>query len=491
MIRPDRFTFARLAADGERVPVVRELTADTVTPLGMLLRLRRTGRHPFLLESVEGGERVARWSFAGADPERVVSLDGGRAWVDGCPQADPPLDVLRREVVGTGRASLEDLPPFCGGAVGWLGYDTVRLLERLPDRLDDPIGVAEGWFGMYPVVAALDRVRQRLMLVALADPARDGAGAWERAVARLDRLEQVLAAPLDEARPAPLPAAGDGEGEDGWQAQPDPEAFREAVARSRKAIGAGEIFQIVLSRRWSRTLTASPVAVYRALRLTNPAPYMFYIDAGATQLLGSSPETLVRVRGDEAVTCPIAGTRRRGRTAGEDLELERELAADEKERAEHLMLLDLGRNDLGRVAAPGSVRVTRHMEVERYSHVMHLVSEVRARLQPGRDALDALAACFPAGTLSGAPKVRAMELIEELETVRRGVYGGAVGYFDAGGDMDTCIAIRTAVVTGGEVHVQAGAGIVFDSDPASELAECERKAAAVRLAVRLAEGMTP
>lgn len=491
MIRPDRFTFARLAAEHGRVPVVRELTADTVTPLGMLLRLRRVGRHPFLLESVEGGDRVARWSFAGADPERVVSLSGGQALVDGHPVAGAPLEVLRREVVGRGRAPLPELPPFAGGAVGWLGYDAVRLLERLPQRLPDPVGVADAWFGIYPVVAALDRVRQRLLLLALADTARDGARAWEAAVARLDRLQQVLAAPLDEARPAAIPVSGVAAGEEGWQVAPGEDAFLAAVDRAREEIRAGEIFQIVLSRRWSRRVAASPVDLYRALRLTNPAPYMFYLDAGAAQILGSSPETLVRVRGDEVVTCPIAGTRRRGRDGEEDQALERELLGDEKERAEHLMLLDLGRNDIGRVAAAGSVAVNRCMEVERYSHVMHLVSEVTGRLRPGLDALDALLACFPAGTLTGAPKVRAMELIEELEVVRRGIYGGAVGYFDAGGDLDTCIAIRTALVTGDQVHVQAGAGIVFDSSPPAELAECAGKARALRQAASLAEGMTP
>lgn len=490
MIRPDRFTFSRLAAAGRPVPVVRELTADTVTPIGMLLRLRNGGRHPFLLESVEGGERVARWSFAGADPERVVSLDAGQAWVDGQPAKDAPLEVLRREVVGRGRVSLEDLPPFAGGAVGWLGYDVVRLFERLPDRLTDSVGVAEGWFGVYPVVAALDRVRQRLLLVALADPVKDGPRAWDVAVARLDRLQKLLSEPLDEARPAAVPETDDAAVADGWAVIPEESGFLAAVERAREEIGAGEIFQIVLSRRWSRPLAAGPLDLYRALRLTNPAPYMFYLDAGAVQILGSSPETLVRVRGAQVTTCPIAGTRPRGRALEEDRALEQELVADQKERAEHLMLLDLGRNDVGRVAEPGSVRVSRFMEVERYSHVMHLVSEVTGRLQPGCDAFDALGACFPAGTLTGAPKVRAMELIEHLETARRGVYGGAVGYFDASGDMDSCIAIRTAVVTGGEVHVQAGAGIVFDSRPELELAECDRKVHAVRLAVRLAEEMT-
>ncbi len=488
MSRPTLAEFLSLARHWPLVPVVRELTADTVTPTGMLLRLARAGRCPFLLESVEGGERVGRWSLAGHDPVRVISLEGGVVRRDGQEVAGPPLEVLRRELLGRGRAPVEDLPPFADGAVGWLGYDAVRLVERLPDRLPDPLGVPQAWFGIYPAVAALDRVRQRLLLVALGD---GGAGerGYEEALSRLAHLEAVLAAPLDAARPAVLPMPEDVQGEAGWQVVPEEAHFLAAVSRAREEIRAGEAFQIVLSRRWSRPLGVPPTLLYRALRLTNPSPYMFYVDAGPVQVLGSSPETLARLRGRVATTCPIAGTRRRGKTPQEDAQLAAELVADEKERAEHLMLVDLGRNDVGRVARPGTVEVVRFMDVERYSHVMHLVSEVRGELADGLDALDLLLACFPAGTLTGAPKIRAMELIEELETVRRGVYGGAVGYVDGGGDMDFCIAIRTAVVSRGVVHVQAGAGVVFDSVPERELRECESKAAALTLAVGLAEGM--
>jgi anthranilate synthase component 1 len=458
----------------------------------MLLRLARRGRHPFLLESVEGGERVARWSFAGADPTRVVSLRDGKASVDGAPADGAPLAVLRAALAATGRAPLEDLPPFAGGAVGWLGYDAVRLIERIPAHLPDPLGLPDAWFAVYPAIAALDRVRQRLLLVATVRGGDDPDRAYDRALADLDRLEETLAAPLDEARPAPLPAADPAVQPDAtWTVAPEDDRFLAAVARARDEICAGECFQIVLSRRWSRPTPASPITLYRALRLANPSPYMFYLDAGEARILGSSPETLARLRGTQASTSPIAGTRRRGRTSQEDARLAAELAADEKERAEHLMLVDLGRNDIGKVAAPGSVKVARFMEVERYSQVMHLTSEVHGELEQGRDALDVLMACFPAGTLTGAPKVRAMELIEELEVLRRGVYGGAVGYFDFGGDMDACIAIRTAVVAGGAVHVQAGAGLVFDSEPESELAECGSKARALCLAVHLAEGMKP
>jgi anthranilate synthase component 1 len=490
--RPSRAQFAALAERHTAVPVVRELTADTVTPTGMLLRLARSGRHPFLLESVEGGERVARWSFAGADPATIVSLHGGRLLLDGAEVDGNVLATLRGVVIPEGRAPLDDLPPFAGGAVGWLGYDAVRLIEEIPAHLPDPLGLPEAWFAVYPAVAALDRARQRLLLIVTVHPGDDPERAYDGALAALDRLEETLAAPLDEARPAPVPfAEAAAQPDSTWEAAPDDDRFLAAVARARDEICAGECFQIVLSRRWSRPSPAAPITLYRALRLANPSPYMFYLDAGEAQILGSSPETLARLRGRVASTSPIAGTRRRGRSGPEDARLAAELAADEKERAEHLMLVDLGRNDLGKVSEAGSVKVARFMEVERYSQVMHLTSEVQGQLEAGRDALDVLLACFPAGTLTGAPKVRAMELIEELEVLRRGVYGGAVGYFDSGGDMDACIAIRTAVVARGSVHVQAGAGIVFDSEPASELAECSSKARALCLAVQLAEGMKP
>jgi anthranilate synthase component 1 len=492
VIRPSRTEFAELASHYTLVPVVRELTADTVTPTGLLLRLTRFGRQPFLLESVEGGERVARWSFAGADPERIVTVQGGQVTVDGVQVAGAPRDALRAQLVGRGRATLDDLPPFTGGAVGWLGYDAVRLIEDVPDRLPDPVGLPEAWFGVYPTIAALDRVRQRLLLITTVSVAHGADAAYEEALARLAKLEQTLASPIDDVRPTAIPAAGSAPQPDGaWSVAPDDERFLAGVTRAVEEIRAGECFQIVLSRRWWRKVGASPLAIYRALRLTNPSPYMFFLDAGAVKILGASPETLARLRGHEALTCPIAGTRRRGRNGADDARLAKELAADEKERAEHLMLVDLGRNDIGRVARPGTVEVSRFMEVERYSHVMHLVSEVRGQVEANIDALDVLLACFPAGTLTGAPKVRAMELIDELEVLRRGVYGGAVGYFDLGGDMDACIAIRTAVVKGGVIHVQAGAGVVFDSLPESELLECANKARALCLAAQLAEGMAP
>ncbi len=483
---PDRRRFLKLAETYDVVPVRRELTADTATPFTVWRALAASGRNPFLLESVEGGERVARFSFVGADPHRIVELRGGRALVDGVPRPGDPLDVLRRESDWGPVAPVDGVPPFCGGAVGYLGYDAVRLFESIPASCADEDGLPEAWFGLYDTVVALDRARQRLILVTAAVVGDDAAGAWDRAMARLDGLEMVLRGGAPELGPERIPAVG-GDPWSGWAATPDDAAFLAAVRRAREQILAGEIFQVVLSRRWRRMPRVSAVDIYRMLRLTNPSPYMFLFDTGQARVLGASPEMLVRVRGEEVATCPIAGTRPRGRTPAEDARLAEELLADPKERAEHVMLVDLGRNDIGRVSVPGTVRVGREMDVERYSHVMHLVSEVSGRLREDLDAWSALAACFPAGTLSGAPKVRAMEIIDELEEVRRGIYGGAVCYRNVNGDLDSCIAIRTLVERGGIVAVQAGAGIVYDSRPERELAECANKARALVEAVAMAE----
>ncbi len=487
-LRPTRDEFLRLAAVYDVVPVVTELTADTVTPFTIWSRLAERGRNPFLFESVEGGERAARYSFAAADPTSVVELRRGVAYVDGAPTAEPPLAALRR-VTAWGRvATLPDLPPFFGGAVGYVGYDAVRLVERIPASGRDEGGLPEAWFGLYDTVVALDRARHRLVLVTSPAVAGDPEGAWERAVERLGQTRQALVDGSHGPRPHPVPARPTDPWR-GWVGTPSEAAYLAAVATAKEAILAGDIFQVVLSRRWRRMPRCTAADVYRMLRLTNPSPYMFFLDTGHARILGSSPEMLVRVRQRTVATCPIAGTRRRGGDPDEDRRREAELRADPKELAEHVMLVDLGRNDIGRVAAPGTVRVTREMEVERYSHVMHLVSEVEGQLAAGRDAWDALFACFPAGTLSGAPKVRAMEIIDSLEEVQRGVYGGAVGYLNLNGDLDSCIAIRTLVERGGAVNVQAGAGIVYDSVPEHELGECQAKASALVEAVAMAEAM--
>jgi anthranilate synthase component 1 len=487
-VRPTHEEFLALARDHDVVPVMRELTSDTVTPFTVYSRLAEGGRNPFLLESVEGGERVARYSFAGCDPFRIVEIRDGGALVDGAPEGGPPLEVLRR-VTDLGRvAPVDDLPPFCGGAMGYIGYDAVRLVETIPSTGRDEGGLPDAWFGVYDSVVALDRARQRLQLVVLARVGDDPGVAWRGALQNLGTLHAALLEGGEGPQPHTLPRPA-GDPWSGWRSTPAAADYLEAVARAREYILAGDIFQVVLSRRWRRVPRCTAAEIYRMLRVTNPSPYMFLFDTGSARILGSSPEMLVRVEGRTVSTCPIAGTRRRGADREEDLRLESELRADPKELAEHVMLVDLGRNDIGRVAVPGTVRVAREVEVERYSHVMHLVSEVRGELRPDQDAWDALFACFPAGTLSGAPKVRAMEIIDELEEVRRGVYGGAVGYRNATGDLDSCIAIRTMVECGGVAHLQAGAGIVYDSVPATELEECRNKAGALVEAVAMAEAL--
>ncbi len=477
-----------LARRFDVVPVIEQLTSDTVTPFTVFEKLSKDGRNPFLLESVEGGERVARYSFIGVDPWRIVEIRRGTTCVDGTPTEGDPLEALRRVTDHGTVAPVEDAPPFSGGAVGYLGYDAVRLIEAIPDSGRDEAGLPDAWFGLYDGVVALDRARQRLMLIGLARVDDDPEAAWDRVVARLSSLKTRLEATSLESVPRALPEPA-ADPWSGWAATPDEETFLEGVATAREHILAGDIFQVVLSRRWRRVARCSPEAVYRMLRLTNPSPYMFFLDTGQARVFGSSPEMLVRLRGGVVTTCPIAGTRPRGADPDEDMRLKAELVADPKERAEHVMLVDLGRNDVGRVAAPGTVRITREMTVERYSHVMHLVSEVEGRLRDDIDGWQALFACFPAGTLSGAPKVRAMEIIDDLETVRRGVYGGAVGYCNVDGSLDFCIAIRTGVESGGVVHIQAGAGIVYDSIAENELAECRNKASALARAVSMAEAL--
>jgi anthranilate synthase component 1 len=486
IVRPDRARFDELAERYDVVPVVQELTSDTVTPFTVYSKLAATGRNAFLLESVMGGERAARYSFVGADPFRVVELRRSEVFVDGAPVDGPPLEALRRATDLGASAPGEDLPPFVGGAMGYLGYDAVRVMERIPDSGRDEGGLPDAWFGLYDGVVVTDRVRQRLNLVALARIDSDPDAAWRRALHRLRSLHAALITGAEGPRPHTLPQPDHDPWQD-WQATPPAAQYLEGVRRARDYILAGDIFQVVLSRRWRRMPRCNAAEVYRMLRLTNPSPYMFLLDTGQARVLGASPETLVQVRGRTVITCPIAGTRPRGIDPTEDDRLELELLADPKERAEHVMLVDLGRNDIGRVSEPGSVQVVRHMEIERYSHVMHMVSEVEGRLKDDVDAWDALFACFPAGTLSGAPKVRAMEIIDELEDVCRGVYGGAVGYRNVNGDLDVCIAIRTLVERGGSVQVQAGGGIVYDSVPERELEECRNKASALVVAIAMAE----
>jgi len=483
----ERDRFLQRAQPGRRVPVARSVPSDCLTPVMLFRRLRANGREAFLLESVEGGESIARYTFLGAAPSARFTVRGGRASLeaDGVARdiAGPPLEALDRLVRRPGFSPDPELPPLVSGAVGYLSYDAVRLFERIPDAHPATTRMPDALFLTFDAVAAFDHPRHRLLLMTVLD-ATDGRApdaAADEAIARLDALEAMLFAEI------PTAPTGSAAGEEArFRPETSRERFLENVAAAREAIAEGEIYQVVLSQRWTARVAVDPFDVYRALRALNPSPYLFYLETREASVLGSSPEMLVRCRGREVETRPIAGTVRRGADAAEDERLAGELAADPKERAEHVMLVDLARNDLGRICEIGTVKVARYAHVERFSHVQHLVSEVRGRLAEGRTGADALASCFPAGTLSGAPKIRAMEIIDQLETSRRGLYGGAVGYFDAAGNCDLAIAIRSAVAEDGVLRVQAGAGIVADSVPEREYAEAESKAAALFRAVELA-----
>jgi anthranilate synthase component 1 len=490
--------FAGKAARGRSTPVSREFPADTLTPVTLFRRMRASGQECFLLESVEGGQAIARYTFLGCGPVARLSARGKSIEIEdatGRRGAGDFLEALERLAVRSGFAADPDLPPLSSGAVGFLGYDTVRLFEDIPDRHPRVGAIPDALFLLFDAVAAFDHARQRLLLLTdLVVPSGGNAGAETcdaiaaAAASRLDRLESFLAAP-DSPRPrareegpeaASSPSAFDARTEE------PREKFLEQVARAQEAIRDGEVYQVVLSRRWTGALAGDPFEVYRALRMLNPSPYHFYLETREAVIFGASPEMLVRCRGTKIETRPIAGTLPRGATPTEDAALAERLLADPKERAEHVMLVDLSRNDIGRVSAIGSVRVPRYAAIEKFSHVQHIVSEVHGELGSGRRPTEALAACFPAGTLTGAPKIRAMELIDELEPVRRGVYGGAVGYLDSAGNLDVAIAIRTAVVEGGICRIQAGAGIVADSVADSEYRECEAKAEALFRAIELA-----
>lgn len=490
--------FRALAAEHRVVPVTRRLLADAETPVSAYRKLAGDRPGTFLLESAENGRSWSRWSFVGAGSAAALTVvDGEAVWQGSVPAGAPtggdPLQVLRETCELLRSERLPGLPPLTGGMVGYLGYDVVRRVERLPATATDDLGLPELVMLLATDLAAVDHHEGTITLIANAvnwDGSDDRVDeAHADAVARLDDMAARLAAPAAStvttfATPAPQYRRARSSAE-------HCAGVRSLVAE----IEAGEAFQVVLSQRFEMDTEADPLDVYRVLRASNPSPYMYLLKVpdgrGGTafDVVGSSPEALVTVVDGAATTHPIAGTRWRGEDAESDLLLEKELRADEKENAEHLMLVDLGRNDLGRVCAPGTVKVTQYRHVERYSHVMHLVSTVVGRLAAGRNALDAVLACFPAGTLSGAPKPRAMELIESHEPTRRGLYGGIVGYLDFSGDADTAIAIRTAVVKGGTAYVQAGGGVVADSDPEAEDVESRNKALAVLAAVAAADTM--
>ncbi|MBV9704131.1 MAG: anthranilate synthase component I [Methylobacteriaceae bacterium] len=486
-ISPAPDAFSRAYEAGKAQLVTTTLVADLETPVSAFLKLA-AGRkgNLFLLESVEGGAIRGRYSMIGLDPDIIWRSTGERAEINRRALVEPdnfvpcegkPLEALRALLAESAIDVPPDMPPMSAGVFGYLGYDMVRQMERLPAEKPDPIGVPEAVLIRPTVMVVFDAIRDEISLVAPArpQPGRTARAAYAQAMERLDAVVGVLEGPLAHPQPpadahllADPPVSNTAEHE-----------FHAMVERAKEYIRAGDIFQVVLSQRFTAGFELAPFSLYRALRRVNPAPFLCYLDFGGFQIVCSSPEILVRVRDGKVTIRPIAGTRWRGKTPSEDEKLADELLADPKERAEHLMLLDLGRNDVGRVAEIGTVAVTDKFFIERYSHVMHIVSNVEGRLDRRHDSVAALAAGFPAGTVSGAPKVRAMEIIDELERDKRGIYAGCIGYFGASGEMDTCIVLRTSVIKDGKMHVQAGAGIVYDSDPGYEHRECVNKAMAL------------
>jgi anthranilate synthase component I len=489
-LTPDSYDqFLTLAAEGTAVPVVKRVMADLLTPVAAYIKIGRLSPYSFLLESVEGGEKVARYSFLGYGPYAIVRGRGGKVTIEsdtGDKQEtdEPMLKVLRRLTGKYVPVRLPDTPPFTGGAVGYLGYDAVRWFENIPDNNRDDLATDDAVMMFFSRVLAFDHVKHQVHLVANVFTGGKTEGLEAEYRKALDEIEEMEACLGDPVEPLPRTKS---EGSSSLKSNLTKQQFEAAVLRAKEYIAAGDIFQVVLSQRFDRGLTANPFEVYRALRVVNPSAYMFYLNVGDFAVAGASPEMLVRATGRRLEYRPIAGTRPRGATETEDLLLGEELRADDKEVAEHVMLVDLGRNDLGRVADYGSVEVTELMIVERYSHVMHLVSGIKARLKAGFDRFDALAACFPAGTVSGAPKVRAMEIIDELEPTRRGIYAGSVMYMDFSGNLDSCIAIRTVVTRKGRAYIQVGAGIVADSVPEAEYIETVNKARAMLQALEVAE----
>ncbi len=464
-----------LRTEANIIPVYREIIADLETPVSAYLKLNRGG-YSFLLESVEGGERIGRYSFIGTEPYRTIKItDAGK---------NDPLLAIAAELQRYRIAEIDGLPKFTGGAVGYLGYEAVSCFEELPSPAADPLDIPLAFFMLADTMLIFDHATHRIKVVSHVHLDGDIETAYRQAAGKINALVERLYQPIPDSpytphhSPCSVPP---------MTSNFSKVEFEAAVGKIKEYITAGEAIQVVLSQRLARPTASHPFEIYRALRTINPSPYMFYLDFLDFQLIGASPEILVRVDGDTVVTRPLAGTRPRGKTPVEDRQLEDELKHDEKERAEHIMLVDLGRNDIGRVSQPGTVNVSELMDVERYSHVMHLVTHVQGKLRPEMTAFDALRACFPAGTVSGAPKIRAMEIIAALESSKRGAYAGAAGYFAYSGNMDMAIAIRTIVLKQGTAYVQAGGGIVYDSVPEREYRESLNKAQATLKAIEQAE----
>lgn len=481
--------FNKLAKDFTAIPVYRRLLADTVTPVSLFLKVREGAAYPFLLESVEGGEHLARYSFLGRNPFRILNYSGSETTLteNGITTIlqGNYFDHLRDLTTQYREPKLKDLPGLTGGAVGYSAYDTVRLVEHLPDPPADDLHLPEAIWCFYDQIYAFDHVRHQIILIKTVFPGDEDVKVkgtnsksidlrdiYNEAVSALDEMQAITTGEVISKMPFSL-------NQDGIDSNTEKSRFMKMVDKAKSYIFEGDIFQVVLSQRFRTGYSGDRFMLYRALRMVNPSPYLFYLDFHRFALIGSSPEVLVRVQNGKAEVLPIAGTRPRGRTEEEDFYFENDLRNDPKELAEHIMLVDLGRNDLSRICKSDTVRMVRNQVIERYSHVMHIVSDVTGQLKDEATSVDALMYCFPAGTVSGAPKVRAMEIIDEMEPTKRGPYAGAVGYFDFSGNMDTCIAIRTMVATGEDIYIQAGAGIVADSVPENEYDETVNKARAL------------
>ncbi|MDH4161355.1 MAG: anthranilate synthase component I [Nitrospirota bacterium] len=490
MIRPTLEEFKDKAKKGNLIPVYREILADMETPVSAFRKID-DGRYSFLLESVEGGEKWARYSFLGSRPEVVVQSRDRRIEIlrrgrkETRTFENDPLEAIKDIMAEYRPVPDPALPRFYGGGVGFIGFDVVRFFESMPERKKPGLDIPDVLFMVTDTLVIFDNATHRIKVLSNAHVNGGSVtAAYKDAVKKIDGIVKKL-----KSRGRGPVAGGRGKKSKSGQLKSNftQAKYEQAVLKAKEYIKAGDIFQVVPSQRFERKVTAEPFEIYRALRLINPSPYMYYLRCGDTTVVGASPEVMVRLEGERIELRPIAGTRKRGATEDEDLALERELLADPKERAEHIMLVDLGRNDVGRVSTAGSVHVSELMVIERYSHVMHIVSNVRGTIAPGRDAYDVVRACFPAGTVSGAPKIRAMQIIDELEPTRRGPYAGAVGYFGFSGSMDTCITIRTLVIKDKTAYIQAGGGVVADSVPALEYQETVNKAKAMMRAVEMAE----
>ena len=481
----DKSQFLELAGKYTAVPVYRRLLADVLTPVSLFMNIREGAKHPFLLESVEGGEQLARYSFLGRNPFQTLSYDGEKTFLEKRGETEeinvPYFEELKKLTTAYSEPRLPELPRLTGGAVGFSAYDTFRLVEHLPDVPEDDLNLPEAIWAFYDEIFAFDHVKHQVVLIktVFTEETDDPETAYASAQKSLDAMEAAAMHSEYNKRDFQIHP-------ESLKSNMEKEYFEGIVRKGKDYIYEGDIFQVVLSQRFEADMEGDPFMLYRALRMVNPSPYLFYLDFDGFTIVGSSPEVLVSVQNKEVRVLPIAGTRPRGKTHEEDLALEEDLKADPKEVSEHIMLVDLGRNDLSRVCKPGTVKVIRDQVIERYSHVMHIVSDVSGELADDMNSVDALMQCFPAGTVSGAPKIRAMEIIDEFEPTKRGIYAGAVGYFDFSGNMDTCIAIRTMVVTGNKVYIQAGAGIVADSDPTKEFEETQNKAGALVQALSIA-----